>query len=633
VDRIIEKSKLKMDEIGRLKVSELTFENSALALDDLQCEEGAVMSRIHLLHNVSPDEEIRNAAEAAEIKYQEWAVEKAYHQGAYKSLSALNEKNIPLDAPAQKLLDEIISDYKRLGLHLPESTQQQLKQLQKTLAQIETEFSSSINAYHDEIWVDPSQLSGVDKNFISQLQKNESGQVRISLQYPEYLPIMEFCSNEEIRKILLLKKYQTAASENTPRLQKMVELRSKIANLLGYPSWNAFVLEDRMAKTPQRVFQFLEDFEKRLRPKANKELDTLVQIKKRITNNSSATLQTWDYNFFATLAKNESFQIDYQSLREFFPLPSVLNGLFKFSEKLFSICIEEKARGTFFKWHEDVRLYIVKDKIENRELGAFYLDLFPRKGKYGHAAAFSLIDGKLLPSGIYQRPVSAMVCNFSREGKQFLSHNDVETLFHEFGHILHGLLTWSRFSHFSGTSVAWDFVEAPSQILENWAWEFDVLKQISKANSKGEELSKDLVRRMNEAHKLSHGLFYLRQVSFSKADLTIHSDIIPTNVNETINRILSETFMPVPENTHFGAGFGHLVGYASGYYGYAWADVMAADMFSLFKASDLFNSELGLKLRREIYESGSERDENISLEKFLGRPLSSNAFFEHLGIQ
>jgi thimet oligopeptidase len=271
--------------------------------------------------------------------------------------------------------------------------------------------------------------------------------------------------------------------------------------------------------------------------------------------------------------------------------------------------------------------------LTGQEVGAFFLDLFPRKGKFGHAAAFGIVEGRLKSNGVYQRPVKAMVCNFSAEAPHLLSHSEVETLFHEFGHIFHGVLTTARYVRFSGTGVAWDFVEAPSQIFENWAWEYEVLKTFARhSKDPNRVFSEDLVKKMNDAQRAGSGLFYLRQLSFAKADLRVHGPGRKPNVLEVINETVSRLFLPLPPDTAFGAGFGHMVGYASGYYGYAWADVIAADMFSLFKHRGLFDSELGLRLKKEIYEPGGSRDENVSLEKFLQRSLSYDAFFEGIGV-
>jgi Zn-dependent oligopeptidase len=402
--------------------------------------------------------------------------------------------------------------------------------------------------------------------------------------------------------------------------------------MLGYPSFNHYVIEDRMAKTPESVLKFLDRLEQSLKLKAAEEKKTLAALKASETKNPQAELKVWDYNYYSSLYKKKTYNVDLAELKKYFPLSSVLPGMLNVFSDLFGLTFEEQSAGTFSTWHSSVRFIHVIDSATKKLLGAFYLDLYPRPGKYGHAAAFSVVNGKLMANGTYSAPVGAMVCNFSATPPSLLSHSEVETLFHEMGHILHGILTVSRFEKFSGTSVAWDFVEAPSQILENWCWDAATLNRLATLPPGAEPLTDDFVKKLDESQKAGMGLFYLRQVAFAKSDLAFHAEGETKDSTSIMNKILTETFMPPPPNTTFQAGWGHMTGYASGYYGYAWADVMAADLFSFFKKQGLMDAQLGLKLRSEIYAPGSSRDENDSLQAFLGRPLSDKAFFENLGL-
>jgi thimet oligopeptidase len=320
-------------------------------------------------------------------------------------------------------------------------------------------------------------------------------------------------------------------------------------------------------------------------------------------------------------------------VKKYFPLPVLLPKMFHFFEKLFELKIEEN-RDEFPTWHSEVRHFLVSDH-QGDFIGSFYLDLHPREGKYNHAAAFSLIHGKETSPESYQAPISAMVCNFPRSqaGKPaLLSHSDVETLFHEFGHILHGVLTRARFLDQSGTNVARDFVEAPSQVLENWVWQEESLRELSQHYETGESLPTALIERMKAAKKFGMALHMARQLSFAMTDMALHQQKDSKDPEAIYRKISEECFLPVPEDSQFLAGFGHLMGYDAGYYGYAWADVMAADLFAVFKEKGILDSHMGRRLREEIYESGSSREENTSLEKFLGRALSPDAFFQSLGV-
>ena len=295
-----------------------------------------------------------------------------------------------------------------------------------------------------------------------------------------------------------------------------------------------------------------------------------------------------------------------------------------------------------YKLVDGILLYAVSDSVTGEPLGLFYLDMFPREGKFNHFAQFGLIEGKQLPDGRYQRPTVALVCNFPPPvpGKpSLLSHSEVETLFHEFGHAMHSILTRAKFSRFAGTAVPRDFVEAPSQMLENWVWDKKVLDSFAADyRDPSKKIPQDILAKLKEAKLATIGHFYRRQFSMGILDLTLHSQIHEDNQKDTIklsNQVLGDIFYPMPEDTTFVTYFGHLMGYDAGYYGYAWADVIAADMATAFESSaeGYYDIPTGRRLRREIYEPGDSRDVNISIQKFLGRPPQNGPFLKELGIE
>src|SRR5437763_9453770 len=294
-----------------------------------------------------------------------------------------------------------------------------------------------------------------------------------------------------------------------------------------------------------------------------------------------------------------------------------------------------------YKWIGDLQLYAVSDAKTGEPLGLFYLDMFPREGKYHHFAQFGIIEGKRLPSGKYQRPTVALICNFPAPAKDrpsLLSLQDVETLFHEFGHAMHSIMTRAKFARFSGTSVPRDFVEAPSQMLENWVWDKKVLDSFAADyRDPSKKIPAEILSKLKEAKLATEGTRYRRQLSFGLMDLTLHTQIHADNAKEALplsNKILSDAFLPLAPDTAFVAYFGHLMHYDAGYYGYAWADAIAADMASVFERSPngYFDQKTGRRLRKEIYEVGDSRDVNISIEKFLGRPRSLEPFLQKIGI-
>jgi Zn-dependent oligopeptidase len=314
--------------------------------------------------------------------------------------------------------------------------------------------------------------------------------------------------------------------------------------------------------------------------------------------------------------------------------------MFSIYQKIFGLKFERIEPP--YKWIDDLQLYAVSDAKTGEPLGLFYLDMFPREGKYNHFAMFPIIEGKRLPDGTYQRPVMSMICNFptpTKDHPALMSHDDVETIFHEFGHAMHGVLTRAKYGRFSGTSVPQDFVEAPSQMLENWPWDKAILDTFAADyRDPSKKIPADVLAKLKEARLATEGTRYSRQISFALMDLALHTQINATNADNTLalsNQKLSETFMPVMPDTAFVGYFGHIIGYGAGYYGYAWADAIAADMDTVFTKSPGGHLDVptGMKMRKEIYEVGDSRDVNESIEKFLGRKRSLEPFLKRIGAE
>jgi thimet oligopeptidase len=332
--------------------------------------------------------------------------------------------------------------------------------------------------------------------------------------------------------------------------------------------------------------------------------------------------------------------VDAEQLRVFFPYQRALEGMFDIYQRIFGLKFERVEPP--YKWIDDLQLYAVSDAATDEPLGLFYLDMFPREGKYHHFAHFRLIEGKLLAGGKYQRPTVALICNFpspTKDKPSLLSHTDVETLFHEFGHAMHSMMTRAHYGRFAGTSVPGDFVEAPSQMLENWVWDKKVLDRFAADyRDPSKKIPADILAKLKEAKLATEGTRYRRQLSFGLTDLTLHTQIRQGNAKDVLslaNQTLSEVFLPMAPDTAFVAYFGHLMGYDAGYYGYAWADAIAADMATVFEHSPngYFDQSAGRRLRTEIYEPGDSRDANVSIEKFLGRKSSLEPFLKKLGIE
>jgi Zn-dependent oligopeptidase len=394
-----------------------------------------------------------------------------------------------------------------------------------------------------------------------------------------------------------------------------------------------------MVKNAATAIAFLENLKTGLQPKYDAELEEFRQLKIKETGDAGATINVWDWRYFANELRKTKYNVDAEQLRVYFPYQRVLDGLFAIYQRIFGLKFERVEAP--YKWIGDLQLYTVSDSKTGEPLGLFYLDMFPREGKYNHFAEFGITEGKLLADGRYQRPVCCLVCNFpppQPDKPSLLSHDEVETIFHEFGHAMHTILTRAKYSRFSGTSVPQDFVEAPSQMLENWAWDKTVLDSFAADyRDPQKKIPQDILNQLKASRLATMGTYYRRQLSFALMDLALHTQIHATNADDVVplsNQVLTDVSLPAPPDTAFVAYFGHITGYGAGYYGYAWADAIAADMATVFENSPdgYFDKTAGMRMRNEIYAVGDSRDINVSIEKFLGRPRSLEPFLKKIGV-
>jgi Zn-dependent oligopeptidase len=377
---------------------------------------------------------------------------------------------------------------------------------------------------------------------------------------------------------------------------------------------------------------FIDNLIHRIQPKFQAELYELQQMKAADTGERNAKIEIWDWRYYKNQRNKQKFAVDEESLRAFFPVQQTLDGMFSIFGHVFGLRFDEIKPP--LEWTHDLRLYVVSDSASNTPLGLLYLDLFPRDGKTGGGGESEIVNGRRLPDGKYQAPVAAVLLNFP----PLLSHSEAEILFHELGHALHCILTRAKYSRFAGTHVPVDFVEAPSQMLQNWIWDKRVLDTFAADyRDRTKKIPDQTVKKMNNAKLATAGMFYRRQFAFADADLALHGPHPAKDVYDCVaisNPIFERVFLPIDAQTSFITGFRGLNGYDAGYYGYAWSDAIAADMATVFeKAKDGYlDKQAGMKLRREIYESGDSRDANVSIEKFLGRKQSIQPFLKKIGI-
>jgi thimet oligopeptidase len=629
----------RLDAIGALPPKKATFANTVRALDDIGYAIGLSANRLGFIKETSPDAAVRDTATDALKELQDWIVGLDYREDVYKVLKAYAETKPRLKDEDAKLFFETMRDYRRAGLDLPKAERDEVERMRKELSRLTIDFEANVTKAQKSVKFTKAELEGVPQDFLDQIKTGDDKYTVKANITVHYLVVMENARREETRKKLLVEHDNLARAENIPLMEKILPLRDDIAKKLGYKNWADYQTEVKMVKNGAAAIDFLERLKTGLQPKFDAELAEFRQLKVKETGDAGAQIHIWDWRHLSNELQKEKYTVDAEQLRVYFPYQRVLEGMFRIYQSIFGLKFERVEPP--YKWIGDLQLYAVSDAKSGEPLGLFYLDMFPREGKYNHFAVFNLIDGKLLPDGTYQRPVCSLVCNFPTPAKDkpsLLSYTDVETLFHEFGHAMHAIMTRARYGRFSGTSVPRDFVEAPSQMLENWVWDKKVLDSFAADyRDPSKKIPVEILGKLKEARLAVEGTRYRRQLAFALMDMKLHTQIHDANAKEALplsNEVLSEVFLPVVPDTAFVAYFGHLMGYDAGYYGYAWADAIAADMATVFEHSPngYFDQNAGRRLRTEVYEVGDSRDVNISIEKFLGRQRSLEPFLKKIGI-
>ncbi len=627
-----------LDRIGKLKAGDVTFANTIVALDDMNFQVSLASERLGLIEQTSTNAAVRDAATEALKKLSEWGVGVDYREDVYRALKGFAEKRPQLSGEDKKLFAETMRDYRRAGLELPKAERDEVEKLRKELTALEQDYDNNVTKAAKTVTFARAELAGVPDDFLAQVKTGDDEYaVKANVTW-HYLSLMNNCSVEATRKKFLAEHDNLARAANIPLLQKVLGLRDTIAKKLGYANYADYATEVKMVKNGATAVKFSEDLRAGLQPKFAAELEEFRQLKAKQTGDANAQIFIWDWRYFSNQLKKEKYNVDAEQLRVYFPYQRVLDGMFAIYQRIFGLKFEKLDAPQ--KWIGDLQLYAVSDAKTGEPMGLFYLDMFPRDGKYNHFAQFGIISGKKLPDGKYQRPVCCLVCNFpapTADHPSLMSHDEVETIFHEFGHAMHTILTRAKYARFAGSSVPRDFVEAPSQMLENWPWDKAVLDSFAADyRDPSKKIPAEILAQLKTARLATEGVRYRRQLSFALMDLALHSQITATNLDATLplaNQKLGDVFMPLLPDTAFVAYFGHIIGYGAGYYGYAWADAIAADMATAFEKSPggYFDQDVGMRLRKEIYEVGDSRDVNESIEKFLGRPRSIEPFLKRIG--
>ncbi len=581
------------------------------AWDDVNRAIGNVFSVASLMKETHPDEAVRARGERAEQDAQRLVTALGLDRELYDVLAAVDPD--PLDDAARRLLSLTLRDFRRAGVDRDEPVRERLRELSELETEVGQRFARNIREGRRTVWLDPAQLAGLPEDFVAAHPPDQSGRVVLTTDYPDYLPVMTFAEDRAARSAMLAAFLNRAWPENDPVLAQLLELRRERARLLDYDDWPSYDAEVKMIASGPAIADFVDRITELAAEASQRDYDVLL-ARVRQDHPDLAVVDSTDKTYYAEVVRRERFDVDAQEVRRYFDFAKVRGGLLDVTGRLFGLTYAEVPDAAV--WHPDVATYDVLE--DGRLLGRIYLDLHPRPDKYSHAAQFTLVSGlagRQLPEGV-------LVCNFPHG---LMEHDDVVTLFHEFGHLVHHVLgghqPWSRFS---GVSTEWDFVEAPSQMLEEWAWDASVLRSFA-TDADGTPVPEALVERMRAAHEFGKGYQARTQMFYAALAYWLHLDV-PDDLTGTVRRLQEryDQFGYVP-GTHFQASFGHLEGYSSAYYTYMWSLVIAKDLFSAF-GEDLFDPEVARRYRDRVLAAGGSRDAADLVCDFLGRPYSFEAF-------
>ncbi len=617
------------------------WDNTLGAFDDAMAKLERATSIPMFMAHVSTDATVRANARAGEEFLGNWYVEVGQREDLYRAVKAFAALNPTLNPEQKRMLDFTLRDYRRAGMELPKDKRDRVAEIQKELNKLGIEFDGNIANDETTVPLSLAELKGVSQDLIDTLQKAGRDSYLVTMDGPTFSPIIDSAESEATREKIWVAYKRRGGEKNNEILKQLIKLRAELAQLLGYKTFADYVLEPRMAKNAETVAKFYSELRPIVRKKAEQDLAEFNKAKRDHVRNSKAELWPWDYSFYKSRLQQKKYAVDNEKVAEYFPMEKVVEGLFSTTQSLYGLTYKDVTANAASLgveiWHPDVKMYEVTDKSDNRLIGHFLLDLYPRQGKYTHAACWGLHGRKKWVDGTVSTPLAALVCNFTKptaDKPSLLRHDEVETFFHEFGHVLHNLLTTADTNRFAGAATARDFVEAPSQMFENWIWNAEVLNTFAAHYKTGEKLPKKTLDGMLAARNLGSGLETERQFYYGMVDQDYHTslsgNVDPTKVSEDLFPQV-ELYKRIP-GVYYQASFGHLVGYEAAYYGYQWSLVYAQDMFQKFEELGILSPQAGAYYREKVLARGGTMDEFDMLRDYLGREPKLDAFLRHLGM-
>jgi len=619
----LEACRVALGEILEVSREPRTEENTLRPLNELFTELGELSRVVGLTRNVNPSPEIRETAEECEGQIAAFRTELVLHRPLYDAISACDDD--AMDACAKRMLEHLLRDFRRSGVDRDDEARARLEKLRAELVVLSQEFSRNIIGDVRTIELeDVAELDGLPQDFVRRHTSGEDGKIVISTDYPDYNPFMTYARDGRRREELYRAFRSRAHPRNLAVLEKILEKRHELSTLLGYDHWADYATENKMIGSARAVDEFITRVSDCADERSREEYDVLL-ARKREDEPRATCVHDWEKRFYEERVRGERFRIDSREVRSYLQYDAVKKGILAVVSDLFAVEFVEVPDAE--RWHEDVE---VLDLIEDgRVVGRVYLDMHPRCGKFKHAAMFPIV------AGVRDRraPTAALVCNFPNpreaEGPALLDHDDVVTLCHEFGHLLHHLFSRDHdWVEFSGTGVEWDFVEVPSQLFEEWAWDPDVLQHFAFHHETGEVIPVEVVERLRSGREFGQGLHVRQQMYYASLSLRCH-DTRPDELDaEALQRELQNRFsrFRFVEGTHFLASFGHVDGYSALYYTYMWSLVIEKDLFAPFQSGGLMDAEMARRYRVSVLAPGGSMDARDLVQEFLGRQYEFEAF-------
>jgi thimet oligopeptidase len=620
-DAEMKEAKAALDRLLAVK-GKRTVANTLQAYADISMHADNAAYVAGLMENVNPDSTFRSTAEQVTQEVDKFTTDLSLNRAVYDAIAAVPEKG--LDTVTAYLRTKTLQAFRRAGVDRDDATRAKVSALNEHLTLLSQEFGRNIRNDRRTITVDsPDQLKGVPADYIANHPAGADGKIHLTIETPDYVPIMRYAENGDVRRRMRMERMNRAWPANQAVLDSIILVRHELATLLGYPNWATYITEDKMIGNAENAANFLDRLSKLVTNAARDEYQVYL-ARKRQDDPKATAVEQWESGFYGQQIRKRDFDFDSQAARPYFPFESVKKGLMETMATIFSVRFEKVANAAV--WDPSVEAYDVYDG--KKQIGRFFLDLHPRDGKFEHAAQFGIRRGV---RGV-QLPQAALVCNFpgGKEGDPgLMEHSDVETFFHEFGHLMHSMFAGqSRWEPFSGTAVERDFVEAPSQLLEEWVWDPKVLATFAKHYQTGEAIPADMVAKMRRADAFGRAIDVAYQVFYANISLNIYNkDPKDVNVDAVVAKYERELvpFPPTPD-THMQAAFGHLDGYSAIYYTYQWSLVIAKDLFSRFDHANMLDPVVPTRYRKMVLEPGGSRPAAELVRGFLGRDFNYDAY-------